>query len=355
MMQLSPKLFVLTASAFIIAALSGCHVNQVTPPTPAQTILLKSSNTPSATDEIVLSPVAIETETLIAYETATLTQPTPTNTPNPFPTNNPDLCSETYCILEHNFLLQRPISGDDNDWIDPFYPYGSTAGGIYEPHHGVEFNNASGTSVLAAGDGLVVIAGDDLKIKYADYNNFYGNLVVIEHDLSGYAEPVFTLYGHLSEIEVIGGQWVEAGERIGAVGAAGAAIGSHLHFEVRLGINGYDRTYNPALWLAPKQSTNGEVLGMLAGLVVDQGGEAQLKRQLTLEALAENDEGRKLRYYFEIYASVDLNSNGLIHENFVLTDLPAGDYRLTTVAGKVFEFYLSIHPGKISFISIKIP
>ncbi|MFH1446898.1 MAG: M23 family metallopeptidase [Chloroflexota bacterium] len=355
MMQRSPKLFVLTASAFIIAVLSGCNASQVAPLTPTQTILIKSSNTPSATGELVLTFVPTETETLIAYETATLTQPAPTNTPNPFPTNNPDLCSETYCILEHNFLLQRPISGDDNDWIDPFYPYGSTASGIYEPHHGVEFNNAYGTSVLAASDGVVVVAGEDLKIKYADYNNFYGNLIVIEHGLSGYTEPVFTLYGHLSEIEVTEGQWVKAGEPIGAVGVAGAAIGSHLHFEVRLGVNSYDQTYNPALWLPPKQSTNAEVLGMLAGLIVNQEGEAQLNRQLTLEALEKNDEGRKLRYYFETYASADLNSNEQIHENFVLADLPAGDYRLTTVAGKVFEFYLSIHPGKISFISIQIP
>ncbi len=354
MKQRSSELLFLTVCAFIIAVLSSCYTNLVAPPTPIQTILIKSSNTPSATVEVVFTPVPTETETQLLCETATLTQTALANTPNLLPTNNPDLCSEIYCILEHDFSLQRPISGNDNDWIDRFYPYGSTAGGIYVPHHGVEFNNASGTSVLAASDGLVVVAGDDLTIKYADYNNFYGNLIVIEHDLPRYAEPVFTLYGHLSEIEVTEGQWVEAGERIGAVGAAGAAIGSHLHFEVRLGMNNYDQTYNPALWLIPKQSTDG-ALGMLAGLVVNQVGEAQMNRQLTLEALEENDKGCKLRYYFETYAGADLNSNEQIHENFALADLPAGDYRLTMVAGKVFEFYLSVHPGKISFVSIKIP
>lgn len=355
MKQRSSELLFLTVCAFIIAVLSGCYTNLVAQPTPIQTILIKSGNTPSATVEVVSTPVPTETETQLLCETAALTQTALANTPNLLPTNNPDLCSETYCILEHDFPLQRPISGNDNDGIDCFYPYGSTAGGIYEPHHGVEFNNASGTSVLAVSDGLVVVAGDDLTIKYADYNNFYGNLIVVEHDLSGYAEPVFTLYGHLSEIEVTEGQWVKAGERIGAVGAAGAAIGSHLHFEVRLGVNAYDQTYNPALWLTPKQSTDAGVLGVLAGLVVNQEGEAQLNRQLTLEALEENDEGRKLRYYFETYADADLNPNEQIHENFVLADLPAGDYRLTTVAGKVFEFYLSIHPGKVSFVSITVP
>ncbi|MDO9348820.1 MAG: M23 family metallopeptidase, partial [Anaerolineales bacterium] len=54
-------------------------------------------------------------------------------------------------------------------------------------------------------------------------------IIVLRH-----ADSLFTLYAHLSRIEVEAGQRVVVGQKIGEVGKSGTAQGSHLHFEVRL-------------------------------------------------------------------------------------------------------------------------
>src|SRR5688500_5905585 len=182
----------------------------------------------------------IPTNTSQAPTTAPSTPPTITFTPeipcDPFMVD--------FCITDGHFLLQRPIQPPANDLIDPGYGYGSTANGTRDPHHGVEFSNASGTPIYAAADGTVIFAGPDDQAIYAPWGNFYGNLVVIEH-----LGELFTLYAHLSKIDVEVNQNVLGGEKIGEVGSTGGAIGSHLHFEVRHGdVEDYFATQNPALW-----------------------------------------------------------------------------------------------------------
>jgi hypothetical protein len=55
--------------------------------------------------------------------------------------------------------FQRPIALPDQPMIDQTYRFGSTMGGYFQQHQGVEFNNADGTPVHAIGDGVVVWAG----------------------------------------------------------------------------------------------------------------------------------------------------------------------------------------------------
>ncbi len=49
--------------------------------------------------------------------------------------------------------LRRPIARDDNWYIDQTYRYGSTMGGNFQQHQGVEFNNPDGTPVHAIAGG----------------------------------------------------------------------------------------------------------------------------------------------------------------------------------------------------------
>lgn len=84
------------------------------------------------------------------------------------------------------------------------------------PHTGVDFPAATGTPVFAAQAGKVVIAED---LFYS------GNTVVIDHGFG-----IYTLYAHLSEIEVKSGNAVEASAEIGKVGATGRVTGPHLHW-----------------------------------------------------------------------------------------------------------------------------
>ena len=84
------------------------------------------------------------------------------------------------------------------------------------PHAGVDFPAASGTSVFAAQAGKVVLAEG---LYYS------GNTVVIDH---GYG--IYTMYAHLSEIEVHAGDAVKLSDEIGKVGATGRVTGPHLHW-----------------------------------------------------------------------------------------------------------------------------
>ena len=53
----------------------------------------------------------------------------------------------------------RPIAPEDNGLIDQTYRWGSTMGGTFQPHQGIDLNTPDGTPVHAIGDGSVVYAG----------------------------------------------------------------------------------------------------------------------------------------------------------------------------------------------------
>ncbi len=87
-------------------------------------------------------------------------------------------------------------------------------------HEGTDLGAPLGTPVLAAYRG---------EVAAADWIGGYGLTVILRH-LDGTQE---SRYGHLSEITVKPGQWVEQGEVIGKVGSTGLSTGPHLHFEWR--------------------------------------------------------------------------------------------------------------------------
>jgi len=86
---------------------------------------------------------------------------------------------------------------------------------------------------VAAAEGSPVIASDTGTVTFAGWNIYgYGNLVVVNHG-NGYE----TFYAHMSSINVVPGQIVYQGNRVGAVGNTGNSSGPHLHLEVRLYAN----------------------------------------------------------------------------------------------------------------------
>lgn len=104
--------------------------------------------------------------------------------------------------------------------------------GYSDWHQGIDLAAPVGTPVFAANGGTVIFAGRS--------NWGYGLAVVIS---SG---PFFTLYGHMSQVNVSCGQVVGTGQSIGAVGSTGNSSGPHLHFEI---LSGSFRT-NPASTIA---------------------------------------------------------------------------------------------------------
>lgn len=89
-------------------------------------------------------------------------------------------------------------------------------------HNGIDIGLKTGDLLYAADGGIVIFAG------WWGANG-YGNLVVIDH-LNGWQ----SWYAHLSQVNVICGQQVSAGQVIGLGGSTGWSTGPHLHFEIRL-------------------------------------------------------------------------------------------------------------------------
>ena len=90
---------------------------------------------------------------------------------------------------------------------------------VRKMHTGVDFTAPTGTPIIAAGDGKVILVEKS--------NSGYGHQVEIDH---GY--NYITKYAHMSKIDVRVGEKIKRGQTIGAVGSTGTSTAPHLHYEV---------------------------------------------------------------------------------------------------------------------------
>ncbi|MEX1195529.1 MAG: peptidoglycan DD-metalloendopeptidase family protein [Dehalococcoidia bacterium] len=120
---------------------------------------------------------------------------------------------------------EPPVASIGYVW--PYYGpistyFGEPRGSSY--HKGIDIDGFGnyGAAIGAAASGTVVLATwDDWGLGYH---------VIIDH-----GDGSRTVYGHLSEIWVTQGQWVNQGETVGALGSTGYSTGPHLHFELWFG------------------------------------------------------------------------------------------------------------------------
>ena len=90
--------------------------------------------------------------------------------------------------------------------------------GYMKKHQGVDFAAPTGTSIYAAGDGII-----EMKQRYKGY----GKYIRIRH-----ANGFKTAYGHISKFKKTPSGRVKQGSIIGYVGSTGNSTGPHLHYEV---------------------------------------------------------------------------------------------------------------------------
>jgi murein DD-endopeptidase MepM/ murein hydrolase activator NlpD len=101
-------------------------------------------------------------------------------------------------------------------------------------HYGIDLAAPMHTPEYAAADGVVLRAGSA---------SGFGLAVYILHESGD-----VTVYGHMDEILVEPGQYVDAGDTIALLGNRGQSTGPHLHFEVHQGGEDGERI-DPIAWL----------------------------------------------------------------------------------------------------------
>jgi murein DD-endopeptidase MepM/ murein hydrolase activator NlpD len=118
------------------------------------------------------------------------------------------------------FLMRRPVRGENvrltSGYGLRFHPLLNEK----RMHTGVDWATSTGTPVLAAGTGVIEVAGRKGQ---------YGNYIRIRHP-NGY----HTAYAHMLRFKkgMAPGVKIRQGEIIGYVGSTGLASGPHLHYEV---------------------------------------------------------------------------------------------------------------------------
>jgi len=99
-------------------------------------------------------------------------------------------------------------------------------------HRGIDYAGAAGSPVVAPAAGRVALVG-----RVSQGFRVHGNVVGLDH-----GQGVTSIFMHLSRITVKEGDFVRAGQVLGAVGSTGASTGPHLHWGLYVGGQSVDPT-----------------------------------------------------------------------------------------------------------------
>jgi murein DD-endopeptidase MepM/ murein hydrolase activator NlpD len=248
----------------------------------------------------------------------------------------------------------RPIRQCDNPHIDQTYRWGSTMGGNFQPHQGVEFNNPDGTPVLAIGPGVVAFSGPAER----------GALTVaIRHDSlltleDGSSLFVYSVYYHNNELLTQVGGRVARGDTIARVGHTGRATNDHLHLEVHASpidsikyvvdpeVRFPPYVTNPELWIEPLPGT-----GLIAGRVYDTEG--ILVEQTRIYGITKPEPRETPFAFAETYGPRN-NPSPMYGENFAISDVPAGVHTLRAKIGdRWIERRVTVAPGVMTWVEFR--
>lgn len=137
---------------------------------------------------------------------------------------------KTQSIGDIKFIWPCPAS---SRITSKFGARSSPTEGASSNHKGIDIGAPTGSNILAAAGGTVVVS---------TYSYSAGNYVMLNH-----GGGVYTVYMHASKLLCKVGDTVKQGQVIAKVGSTGYSTGPHLHFGIRL--NG---TYvNPSQYVSP--------------------------------------------------------------------------------------------------------
>jgi murein DD-endopeptidase MepM/ murein hydrolase activator NlpD len=127
-----------------------------------------------------------------------------------------------------NLIFDPPVPGRQSS---PFGLQRFFNGEQRNPHSGLDFAAPTGTPVKSPADGRVLLIGDYY---------FNGLTIFIDH-----GQGVISMFCHLSQIELLPGDMVKRGDKVGLVGNTGRSTGPHLHWNVSIN----NARVDPALFL----------------------------------------------------------------------------------------------------------
>jgi len=335
-----------TMLILVLAGLSGCQPSKES--IPVSSIVRSTSQAPASTlqpDTSYESASTLVEPTIVSQSDEIIKFTFPTPGSKPISLWRPPLSQAPLAInpMDH-FYFVRPIAVDKPNWPLADYRYGGIFPGTDIVHTGIDIPSPRGTTVRAAGPGKVIHSG------YGLYNNKnpdadpYGLAVSIQHDFGYNGWHLYTIYAHMDRIDVIQGQRVESGTPLGIVGTTGRTTGPHLHFEVRVETNSFYTTRNPELWLVPPENW-----GVLVGQFRNTNGSFLTRYTIHVQSI---ETGQK--WEVATYGEAIVIRDEYFQENMVLSDLPAGEYKVwLDYLDEVTSTMVTIHPGTTTYLTFR--